>query len=190
MPKDKSHNSRGFTAAQFQLPGLKEQAGGRRGTGASLLASPPSGAFCHIHIAQVRNSPHPKAAFLPSRSSLLTCVAPTATLPLVVPSPSHSLNFPRCCRSGREGGEGSLKLFIQYLPGALPGTSDTPTSATPAPSSAHPSAGPLAELWWTPCMVHFRFVAFPSSFEKPWKPSQSLGTTRKGKGGKWCMASF
>lgn len=85
-----SRNSRGFTAAQFQLPRLKEQAGGRRGTGASLLASPPSGTFCHIHIAQVRNSPHPRAPFLPSRPVLLTCVAPTATLPPVVPSPSHS----------------------------------------------------------------------------------------------------
>lgn len=27
------------------------------------------------------------------------------------------------------------------------------------------------------------FVAVPSSFEKPWKPSQSLGKTRKERGG-------
>lgn len=49
MLEDKSHNSPGFTASQFQLPGLKEQASNRRSTGASLLASLPSGAFCHIH---------------------------------------------------------------------------------------------------------------------------------------------
>lgn len=89
-----------LTAAQFQLPGLKEQAGGRRGTGVRLLASLPSGAFCHIHVAQVTTPCTPeRLSPSPSRSALLTCVAPTATLPSVVPSPSHSLNFPRCYRS-------------------------------------------------------------------------------------------